>query len=212
MKKIYSLALTFGLLYGANAQNLENVKFGIKGGMNLSKMTNFTSKVGYHAGVKAELNLPQISEGVFIEGAVLVSSKGAKLDYWGFGKSKVEAAYLEIPIQLGYKHSINSDMKLMGSFGPYFAYGLFGKQTIDYDWDGETDREKYDTFGDEGLKRFVFGLGLSAGIEFKQKYQFSIGYDFGLMNIYNTSTDDEDTDITGSLKNSNLKISVAYLF
>ncbi len=31
------------------------------------------------------------------------------------------------------------------------------------------------------MKRFDFGLGLKAGVEFSQKYQISIGYDWGLV-------------------------------
>lgn len=57
-------------------------------------------------------------------------------------------------------------------------------------------------FGDNALKRFDFGLGLKAGIEFCQKYQLSIGYDWGLTdNIEN-----------GSNKNRNLMLSLGYCF
>ena len=36
-------------------------------------------------------------------------------------------------------------------------------------------------FGSNAMKRFDFGLGLKAGVEFFQKYQVSIGYDWGLL-------------------------------
>ena len=38
---------------------------------------------------------------------------------------------------------------------------------------GQTDGE--DVFGDDGYKRFDFGLGLRAGLEFNQKVPVSIG-------------------------------------
>lgn len=72
---------------------------------------------------------------------------------------------------------------------------------------------KYDTFSDDsGLKRFDLGLGFKAGVEYKNHYQLSIGYDFGLIDAYNKSKNEDDYDVTGTLKNSNFKVSLAYMF
>ena len=61
----------------------------------------------------------------------------------------------------------------------------------------------YDVFSDEvGYKRFDFGLGLRAGLEFNQKVPVSIGYDFGVLDV----ADD------ASAKTRNLTISVGYKF
>ena len=57
-------------------------------------------------------------------------------------------------------------------------------------------------FGDGGFKRFDFGLGLRAGLEFNQKVPVSIGYDFGVLDV----ADDV------SAKTRNLTISVGYKF
>ncbi len=65
---------------------------------------------------------------------------------------------------------------------------------------GQTDGE--DVFGDDGYKRFDFGLGLRAGLEFNQKVPVSIGYDFGLLDINDGV----------SAKNRNLTLSVGYKF
>ena len=65
MKKVLLLMamLTIGLA-SINAQ--DNLRWGATVGMNSSNfsITGFDSKIGFHAGVKAEVGLPQISEGV----------------------------------------------------------------------------------------------------------------------------------------------------
>jgi hypothetical protein len=57
-------------------------------------------------------------------------------------------------------------------------------------------------FGDEGFKRFDFGLGLRAGLEFNNKIPVSTGYDFGVLDVFDEV----------SAKTRNLTISVGYKF
>lgn len=59
-----------------------------------------------------------------------------------------------------------------------------------------------DIFGDDGFKRFDFGLGLKAGVEFNKKYQVALSYDFGLIDV--------QKDL--GMKNRNLMISFGYMF
>ena len=78
MKKVLLLMamLTIGLA-SINAQ--DNLRWGATVGMNFS-ITGFDSKIGFHAGVKAEVGLPQISEGVYLDMGALLTLKGAKID------------------------------------------------------------------------------------------------------------------------------------
>ena len=56
------------------------------------------------------------------------------------------------------------------------------------------------------MKRFDFGLGLKAGVEFSQKYQISIGYDWGLVeNIKIQATKPQLDDITQLLLLNNIE-------
>lgn len=88
------------------------------------------------------------------------------------------------------------------------AVGLFGKAKLKVDGDiadiaelGDNSMSE-DIFGDDGLKRFDFGLGLKAGVEFNKKYQVAISYDFGLVEVAK--------DL--GMKNRNLMISLGYMF
>ena len=132
------------------------------------------------------------------------------------GNAKTNMNYLEIPIHIGYQYAINDDFSVFGEFGPYFAIGLFGKtdgEEMDYNdnWEIVSNSVSYNTFDE--FKRFDFGLGLRFGVEFKQRYTLSIGYDFGLVNGWKEpEADDEEIDLTGKVKNRNLTIGIGYKF
>lgn len=209
MKKILVLfVLTAIAMVSVNAQ--DNLKWGVMAGMNVSKytFTGFDNRVGFHAGVKAELGLSQEASGAYMDFAALLTLKGAKIDGGSIATVKFNPYYLEIPVHVGYKYAVNEDFALFGSVGPYLAVGLFGKAKLKVDGDiadiaelGDNSMSE-DIFGDDGLKRFDFGLGLKAGVEFSKKYQIAISYDFGLVEVAK--------DL--GMKNRNLMISLGYMF
>ena len=203
MKKILALVAILAIGFGSiNAQ--ENFKWGVTAGVNVSSLnvTGMDSKVGFHAGVKAEVGLPQVTEGAYMEFGTLLTLKGAKIEVGSVLNAKISPYYLEFPIHVGYKYPVNEDFTLFFNAGPYVAIGLFGKMTAGGDIvDG--DSESVDAFSEEGgLKRFDLGLGVKAGMEFNQKLQVSVGYDFGLAKVENES----------GLKNRNFMISLGVLF
>lgn len=209
MKKILLFfALVAMSVVSINAQ--DNLKWGVMAGMNVSKytITGFDSRIGFHAGVKAELGLSQEASGAYMDFAALLTLKGAKIDGGSIASIKFNPYYLEVPVHVGYKYAVNDDFALFGSAGPYIAVGLFGKAKAKVDGDlvdlGEFggNSASEDIFGDDGFKRFDFGLGLKAGVEFSKKYQVAISYDFGLVEVAK--------DL--GMKNRNLMISLGYMF
>ena len=209
MKKILLFfALVAMSVVSINAQ--DNLKWGVMAGMNVSKytITGFDSRIGFHAGVKAELGLSQEASGAYMDFAALLTLKGAKIDGGSIASIKFNPYYLEVPVHVGYKYAVNDDFALFGSVGPYIAVGLFGKAKAKVDGDlvdlGEFggNSASEDIFGDDGFKRFDFGLGLKAGVEFSKKYQVAISYDFGLVEVAK--------DL--GMKNKNLMISLGYMF
>lgn len=209
MKKILLFfALVAMSVVSINAQ--DNLKWGVMAGMNVSKytITGFDSRIGFHAGVKAELGLSQEASGAYMDFTALLTLKGAKIDAGSLASFKMNPYYLEVPVHIGYKYAVNDDFALFGSAGPYIAVGLFGKAKAKVDgalvdlgeFGGNSASE--DIFGDDGFKRFDFGLGLKAGVEFSKKYQVAISYDFGLVEVAK--------DL--GMKNRNLMISLGYMF
>lgn len=216
MKKL--LLIACAAILGLNGMAQNNVKFEGVVGMNIAKMDVYDSKPGFHIGVRGELALPSLVNGLYTNAGLLVSQKGAKLDLGDLGKVKLNAYYLELPIHIGYKYNLNEDFSLFGEFGPYFAFGLGGKHKVtelDFDYEGnETYNEySYNTF--DSMKRFDAGLGFRIGAEFKQKYTISLGYDFGLVNTWkgnSENAEDDGLDLTSSCKNKNFTISIGYKF
>lgn len=173
----------------ASAQSMEKFRFGATFGMNVSAITksDMNSKIGFNAGVRGEYNF---TEDMYLGVGLGYSHKGAKED-----DLKISAGYIEIPVHFGYRMGLTDKISAFGEFGPYFGIGVAGK----WKFDGE---DLGDFFGDDEAKRFDMGLGLRAGVEFMQKYQVHIGYDFGLMKLY-----DEDKN-----RNGNFTLGVSYMF
>ncbi len=201
MKKILVIFALLAISFTSiNAQ--ENLKWGATLGMNSSTFSGdaFSSKVGFHAGVKAEVGLPQIAEGVYLDLGALLSLKGAKVNLGSYD-IKYNPCYLEIPVHMGYKYTVNENFAVFGNAGPYVAIGLFGKVKIDGAESSDASDNVFDEDGG-GMKRFDLGLGLKFGVEFCKKFQVAFGYDWGLID----NADHIDN------KNRNMMISLSYMF
>lgn len=209
MKKFLPLILlALGVVTTTSAQSL---RYGITGAMNLSNYAieiggveySPDSRVGFNAGFRMEMEAPFISDGFYFDAELSLSSKGAKVKGESDGvaaKSIVRPYYLELPIHIGYRYMFGKgNVGIFGSFGPYFGVGLFGTNKVTV---GDQS-SKPDTFDDDGLKRFDFGLGLRGGVQMFDHYRIFIGYDWGLLNI--SQGDDK-------INNRNLYIGASYMF
>ena len=178
--------------------------FGVKGGVNFASMTFSASGmdispksiVGFHLGPVADFEL---QESLYFNTGILYSLKGykVKMDFLGEsieGTAKIN--YLEIPLNFAYKFSISETSNFFVQAGPYLGYALSGKEKSD----GETTDIE---FGDGGMKRFDFGIGIGAGLELGPITP-SLSYQFGLANL------SDDSEVT--IKNKVLQFSVAYMF
>ncbi len=206
MKKVFLTLCIASVTIGAFAQKEFNWE--VQAGMNSAKVTNYGSRIGFHAGARAQIDLPSLYNGAYVNAGAFLSLKGTTIDWGDLLDFKINAYYLEIPVHLGYECAINDNFAVFGEFGPYFALGLFGKAKAD-ELGGY--HESHNTF-DDCFKRFDFGLGLRLGVEFHQKYTFSIGYDFGLINAWKENDEEDVIDITAKSKNRNLTISLGYKF
>ncbi len=216
MKKLFVIIVSFVFSAAASAQ--QNTRWGVVVGMNSSELTSsryFDSRIGFHLGVKAEIGLPQITQGAYLETAILLSLKGEKMsdefdgeEVDGNSGVKINPYYLEVPVHIGYRYALNKNFNLFGSFGPYFAYGLFGKIKVNgIGDDGYSYHIKTDVFGSDTMKHFDFGLGGRIGAEFNNKIQLSVGYDYGLTKPFSS----DNASVYGKY-NKNLSISVAYMY
>lgn len=177
--KLSFISLALLLATNVNAQSLP-VSMGIKGGINVSNSSSKTtkSKVGYNAGLTLDVNLPS---NVAIMTGLEITSKGVKMKD---ADLKVDATYLQLPIHIGYKMEVAPGVTAHFDIGPYFAQGVWGKTKGTLPIEGLVGQENVDvnqnTFGDDVLKRFDWGIGIGVGTTFMGKFQLLAGYDHGI--------------------------------
>lgn len=191
MKKIIFAAVAMLMVaFTANAQ----IGLEANAGLNVSDLKvkdagQIDSKVAFHAGVRASLDLSSVFNGFYANAGAMLSLKGASEGV------KYNPTYLEIPLHAGLQANLG-DLGLFVEAGPYIGFGLFGSSKI--------EDVKVDFFSDNTFKRFDLGVGGRAGVSIIEKYIVYLGYDLGLVNISQA----ERTKI----HNTNLYFGVGYKF
>lgn len=181
-----------GSSFFSTSKSEESITYGIRAGMNVSSVNleNTTSSIGYNVGVS--LDMP-IFESLYVQSGAYFTMKGGKNKY--DNDKKLTTHYLEIPVLASYRYNISDNTQIQLNFGPYFAFGLTGKY--------KNHGSEWECFDDNELKRFDMGLQLGTGVTIK-KFYLGLGYDFGLTNISQDSSD--------NMKNGNFFIQAGYNF
>ena len=110
--------------------------------------------------------------------------KGWKTDY-SDSRGRIEkndnASYLEVPVLASYRVNLSDQVQLQMNIGPYFAFGLSGKQKVENSF-ANGDNYEIDSFdSDEGNKKFDCGIDVGAAVTYKH-YYIGISYERGLVN------------------------------
>jgi opacity protein-like surface antigen len=187
MKKVI-LSLVAVMAFGfANAQN---IKFGAKAGLNISKFTgdaNVDSKVGFQVGAFGEF---KISEKFAIQPELLFSNLGAKETVIGT-KLTYNFNYIVVPVMAKY-YVAN---KFALEAGPQIGFLTSAKLKAD----GQTRDIK------ELFNSTDFGLNIGAGYDVAEKINVGLRYTIGLSNIVKDSGDSK-------FRNGNFALAVGYKF
>lgn len=203
MKKLLVLLVLLGLGSIVYAQG---ISFGIKGGLNIPKVTgadvsvyldNLKSNNGVAAGVYFSIGLlPNIS----IQPEMLYSQKGFKTSYDFYGEmheEKLRINYMEIPVLA--KLSFGTIVVPYVLAGPYFAAKIGTKyaETVDSITTISTN--------ENSLADLDIGLTVGAGIQIPIKVSVEARYSMGLRSIYYGS------ELDGlDIKNSNVQLLIGY--
>lgn len=170
-------------------------------------------------------SLEYFSDFNIIESIPLFLEIGAGLEWLTYSDSETESAYgvavkvkstdniftVNIPVNLGYKFSVNENASIMPYVGLKARLGLSAtsKITAKVTYDGETEKESEtynlfseDDMGDFTMKRFLIGWQVGATAIFNQ---FTIGVNYGAC-----FTDEVINDIDSRL--GAVTISVGYIF
>lgn len=209
--------------FSANAQSTESegMSFGIRAGVNFQNINgkdnngdnlDFKMVTRFHAGVVADI---PVAPEFYFQPGLLFSTKGAESDETLNSSLEYNISYLELPLSFLYKPLLGSGHLLLG-FGPYVAYGLGGKATLDTPLgEEERDIEFNDEFTsvlpyDQTLKRMDYGANLFFGYQLQNGFSIQLNTQLGLAKINPENTTNRDADT--SFKNTGFGISVGYMF
>ncbi|HEY8959584.1 porin family protein [Chitinophaga sp.] len=205
--------------------------FGVNAGLNISNAyegANYIlapkkSKPGFQAGFNIDY---AVSDNFYLRSGLSLTTKGViheKTDIWiggsnppvTYSKTTTRETYLQLPLLIGYQYHITPAYRLFAQAGPYFAYGIGGKEiteskTIHQSEEIDNKKVSTDTFGEKGtgLSRTDCGLGGGLGVGYK-RIALMISYELGLVNL----APDKEPGTTSSVrfyKNRNLSITVGY--
>ncbi|WP_341843499.1 porin family protein [Chitinophaga caseinilytica] len=164
MKKSIFLFLTV-CLFSVAAQ-AQQVKFGVKGGLNVAKMTNLTNsktRASIYVGGFARVGL---NEQWSVQPELVYSGQGFVFDPPIFDKTTVAVNYINLPIMAQY-HIIP---EFYLEAGPQIGFKVAAKTK----YDGNTH-----DVGD-AYKGVDFGLGAGLGYDFDFGLGVNARYNFGL--------------------------------
>ncbi len=212
MKNIFIFFLCFCLAGSANAQ----FKFGVQGGMNISKMQysmpmisrtdNF--RLGPNLGVMFGIDLGDSPLSLLQE--INYSTKGFL--YTGLQDQYQVATgvdgnvfinYLEMPLNLLYYSGLGKGHFFFGG-GPYVAVGLSGKSKVIF---SEKEVEELDiVFGNEpgALKKTDYGVQGLIGYKLGYGSSIKLFYSHGIANLSNVPSE--------TISNRNFGVSFGYFF
>lgn len=180
--------LAFSLLFSIISISIyatELGPIGVVAGINTSNTYGenfFYSRMGFHFGIFSDISL---TNNIFFSPAIQILATRSILH-----GEKIDKDYLSVPLQLKYK------LFLLDDFTFFIAGGLDISTVLVWE---EIFNENYST------EVSNLGLGLKFGLELFDKFQISLGRQFGVYNIGGEIPLD-------NLKNRNIILSAAFLF
>ncbi len=193
MKKVFSVFMVaVCCLAMAMPAQAQLIKFGVKGGVNLTKVDwdggvdgNKDNATGFFIGPMAEVTIPIVGLGV--DGALLFSQRG---------KDEGKQTGLDIPINLKYTIGLGSMLGVFVAAGPDFFFNFSG------------DKKYMDEAMELEKKKAMVGINIGAGVKLIKHLQIGVNYNIPLGDSYKWKAVGE---AVGG-KNKTWQISAAYIF
>ena len=160
MKKVFSVLMVAVALMMAAPAQAQLIKFGVKGGLNMTKLDaeglKSDNSTGFFIGPMAEITLPIVGLGV--DGAVMFSQRG---------KDEFKQQGIEIPVNLKFSFGLGSMLGAYVAAGPDFFYNF----------------KDLKVEGGEAKKAQV-ALNLGAGVKLLRKLQVGLNYQIPMGNSF----------------------------
>ena len=210
MKKIFTLIAAFLMLAAVNAIAQPSVGGGFFSSTEIVKSGNTSSESNPMSGFYAGLGytIPVLDELSFTPGVYYgILFKNSSTSYGPFSiNGKRQDHFINVPLHLSYGIDLSSALRFFVYGGPTASIAVASKVTNTGSVSnvGSTSKS-YDRYEeDSNLQRFDVLLGVGAGIMVNEMIRFQAGYDFGMLNRYNTNN--------YALKRNQFTVGIAFLF
>ncbi|WP_291558930.1 porin family protein [Bacteroides sp.] len=190
MRKLVSIIVVMVcLLLAVPAQS--QVKFGLKGGLDISKLDNNIgdNTTGFFVGPMLDVTLPIVGLGIDV--AALYSQSGMDVN----NKSSEKLKSIEIPVNLKWTLGLGSTFGVFIAAGPQFGFSL---------------NDGWKELMEETNKNFV-SVNVGAGLKLLRHLQVGVNYNIGASKLGDMIVDESKNLRSGVRKNS-WQVSLAYMF
>ena len=204
MKKFFTLVVLLATMtVAAQAQ----VKFGVKGGLNLTNMkfdnsiVDKSNQTGFFIGPTFNFTLPVV--GLGIDASALYDQRSAKIEG---SDDKLKQQSIQIPINLRYGFGLGNTASLYIFAGPQFGFNIGDKTT-----------NLLNNALEWRLKDSNLSANLGVGLMLLNHLQVSANYNVALgttgeTNVVNSTLSTAGNILTGKTKANAWQLSVAYFF
>ena len=171
MKKILTVVVLFAALMTAVPAKAE-VKFGLKGGLNLTSMSldanlvDKSNQAGFFIGPTVKFTIPIV--GLGFDASALYDQRKAKVDDSYGAEMDVKQQSIQIPINIRYGIGLGSTASIYFFAGPQFGFNVGDKsiKTTASEW----------TFKSSNVSANVgLGLMLLGHLQVSANYNFALG-------------------------------------
>lgn len=191
MKKIFStLVIMVCLLLAVPAQ--AQVKFGLKGGLDVSKLDNKVgdNTTGFFVGPMVDVTLPIIGLGIDV--AALYSQSGLDVN----NKNSEKLKSIEIPVNLKWTLGLGSTLGVYVAAGPQFGFSI---------------NDGWKQLMEESNKSFV-SVNVGAGLKLLRHLQVGVNYNIGASKLGDMIVESSDGNLRSSIRKNSWQVSLAYMF
>ncbi|HBZ35285.1 MAG TPA: hypothetical protein DEO33_02505 [Rikenellaceae bacterium] len=196
MKKVFVLLISV-LLF--STLSYSQTRFGIKGGLNFTNISNLSSDVektwknqtGYQLGVALQIKIPVI--GLAIQPELLYSTVKSASD----NGNEINLDYLTLPVNI----QLGTDMLF---FRPFIVASPFVSYMID-------NNVRLEDQPVDEINRFDYGVGVGVGIDI-WKLQIMGKYNWGLGKLENAGDEWDQSETYKDATLQGFQLSIAFLF
>ena len=191
MKKIVSTLVVMLCLFMAVPSQAQ-VKFGLKGGLDISKLDTKVSgnTTGFFVGPMLDVTLPIIGLGIDV--AALYSQSGIDVN----NKSSEKLKSVEIPVNLKWTLGLGSTFGVFIAAGPQFGFSI---------------NDGWKQLMEESNKSFV-SVNVGAGLKLLRHLQVGVNYNIGASKLGDMIVDSSEGKLRSGIRKNSWQVSLAYMF